>query len=258
MKILRFENARKRAVFGKYEDGSVFEISGDVFGGHSVTDKRYDYGEIRPLAPCLPSKIIAVGLNYRAHAREMKRELPLEPMLFMKPSTAVIAHGDEIEYPAHMSKRVDYEGELAAVIGKKTRMVEPQDAPGHVFGYTCVNDVTARDLQARDVQFTRGKGFDTFAPIGPFIETEADPANLRVRTYLNGELRQDSSTADMVFGAAELVSFVSKVMTLLPGDVIATGTPAGVGPVSPGDAVAVEIEGIGRLENRVVSRAGGG
>ena len=258
MKILRFENPGGRAVFGKYEDGTVLEIEGDVFGEHSVTDRRYGYEETRPLPPCLPTKIIAVGLNYRAHAAEMKKELPEEPMLFMKPSTAVIAHGDEIEYPAHMSERVDYEGELAVVIGKKTRMVEPRDAPGHVFGYTCVNDVTARDLQAKDVQFTRGKGFDTFAPLGPFIETDADPGNLRVRTYLNGELRQDSSTADLVFDAAELVSFVSRVMTLLPGDVIATGTPAGVGPMSPGDEAAVEIEGVGRLENRVVSRAGGG
>ena len=258
MKILRFENAKKRPAFGKYEDGSVFEISGDVFGEHSVTGERYDYGEIRPLAPCVPTKIIAVGLNYRSHAREMKKELPQEPMLFMKPSTAVIAHGDEIEYPAHMSKRVDYEGELAVVIGKKTRMVEKEDSLEHVFGYTCVNDVTARDLQAKDVQFTRGKGFDTFAPLGPFIETDADPRDLRVRTRLNGELRQDSSTADLVFDVAELVSFVSKVMTLLPGDVIATGTPAGVGPVSPGDAVEVEIEGVGRLENRVAAgkRAG--
>ena len=175
MKILRFENPGGRAVFGKYEDGTVLEIEGDVFGEHSVTDRRYGYEETRPLPPCLPTKIIAVGLNYGAHAAEMKKELPEEPMLFMKPSTAVIAHGDEIEYPAHMSERVDYEGELAVVMGKKTRMVEPRDALGHVFGYTCVNDVTARDLQAKDVQFTRGKGFDTFAPLGPFIETDADP-----------------------------------------------------------------------------------
>ena len=251
MKFLRFKNAEEKPVFGKYLDGSVFEIKGDIFGKYSVTNIKHDYTDIAPLAPCLPTKIIAVGLNYEDHAREMKRTPPEEPMLFMKPSTAVIAHQEEIKYPAHMSSRVDYEGELGVVIGKKARMAEKEQALEYVFGYTCVNDVTARDLQAKDIQFTRGKGFDTFAPFGPFIETEVDPSDLRIKTFLNGEVKQDSSTKNLIFGVPELVSFISKVMTLLPGDIIATGTPSGISPMSSGDVVEVEIEGIGRLVNRV-------
>ena len=251
MKFLRFKNAEEKPVFGKYLDGSVFEIKGNIFGRYSVTDTRYDYANIKPLAPCLPTKIIAVGLNYEDHAREMKRTLPQDPMLFMKPSTAVIAHQEEIKYPAHMSSRVDYEGELGVVIGKKAHMVEREQALEYVFGYTCINDVTARDLQAKDIQFTRGKGFDTFAPIGPFIETDVDPEDLRLKTFLNGEVKQNSSTKNLIFSVPELVSFISKVMTLLPGDIIATGTPSGISPMRPGDLVEVEIEGIGKLVNRV-------
>ncbi len=251
MKFLRFNNAEEKPVFGKYLDGSVFEIEGNIFGEYSVTDTKYDYADITPLAPCLPTKIIAVGLNYEDHAREMNRTPPEDPMLFMKPSTAVIAHQEEIEYPAHMSSRVDYEGELGVVIGKGTHMVEKEQALEYVFGYTCINDVTARDLQAKDIQFTRGKGFDTFAPIGPFIETEVNPADLPIKTFLNGEVKQNSSTKNLIFSVPELVSFISKVMTLLPGDIIATGTPSGISPMSPGDVVEVEIEGIGRLINRV-------
>ena len=251
MKFLRFKNTEEKLVFGEYIDGSVFEIKGDIFGKYSVTDTKHDYADIAPLAPCLPTKIIAVGLNYEDHAREMNRTPPEDPMLFMKPSTSAIAHGEDIKYPAHMSSRVDYEGELGVVIGKKAYMVEKEQALEYVFGYTCINDVTARDLQAKDIQFTRGKGFDTFAPFGPFIETEVDPADLRIKTFLNGEVKQNSSTKNLIFSVPELVSFISKVMTLLPGDVIATGTPSGISPMSPGDVVEVEIEGIGRLVNRV-------
>ena len=172
-------------------------------------------------------------------------------MLFMKPSTAVIAHHEEIKYPVHMSNRVDYEGELGVVIGKKARMIEEEQALEYVFGYTCINDVTARDLQAKDIQFTRGKGFDTFAPLGPFIETEANPADLRIRTFLNGEVKQDSNTKNLIFSVPKLISFISKVMTLLPGDIIATGTPSGISPMKPQDTVEIEIEGVGKLENRV-------
>lgn len=251
MKFLRFNNIEEKPVFGKYSDGSVFEIEGNIFGKYSVTNAKYDYADITPLAPCLPTKIIAVGLNYEDHAREMNRTPPEDPMLFMKPSTTVIAHQEEIKYPAHMSSRVDYEGELGVVIGKKAHMVEREQALEYVFGYTCINDVTARDLQAKDIQFTRGKGFNTFAPIGPFIETEVDPADLPIKTFLNGEVKQNSSTKNLIFSVPELVSFISKVMTLLPGDIIATGTPSGISPMSPGDIVEVEIEGIGRLVNRV-------
>ncbi|MCY3827371.1 MAG: fumarylacetoacetate hydrolase family protein [Candidatus Dadabacteria bacterium] len=251
MKFLRFKNTEEKPVFGKYSDGSVSEVEGNIFGKYSLTDTKYDYADITPLAPCLPTKIIAVGLNYEGHAREMNRTPPEDPMLFMKPSTAVIAHREEIRYPAHMSSRVDYEGELGVVIGKRAHMVEKEQALEYVFGYTCVNDVTARDLQTKDIQFTRGKGFDTFAPVGPFIETEADPSDLRIRTFLNGEVKQDSSTKNLIFSVPKLISFISKVMTLLPGDIIATGTPSGVSPMRPQDIVEVEIEGIGRLENRV-------
>ena len=251
MKFLRFKNAEGKPVFGKYLDGSVFEIEGDILDRYSVTNIKHDYVDIEPLAPCLPTKIIAVGLNYEDHAKEMNRTPPEDPMLFMKPSTAVIAHQEEIKYPAHMSSRVDYEGELGVVIGKRAHMVEREQALEYVFGYTCINDVTARDLQAKDIQFTRGKGFDTFAPFGPFIETEVNPADLRIKTFLNGELKQNSSTKNLIFSVPELVSFISKVMTLLPGDVIATGTPSGVSPMSPEDVVEVEIEGIGRLKNRI-------
>ncbi|MCY3625682.1 MAG: fumarylacetoacetate hydrolase family protein [Candidatus Dadabacteria bacterium] len=251
MKFLRFRNSQEKPVFGKYIDGAVFEIEGNIFGNWSVTNTEHNYTDIEPLAPCLPTKIIAVGLNYEDHAREMKRTPPEDPMLFMKPSTAVIAHREEIKYPAHMSERVDYEGELGVVIGKKARMVEEERALEYVFGYTCINDVTARDLQAKDIQFTRGKGFDTFAPVGPFIETKVDPGNLRIKTFLNGEIKQDSSTKNLIFSVPKLISFISGVMTLLPGDMIATGTPSGVSPMKPLDVVEVEIEGIGKLENRV-------
>jgi 2-keto-4-pentenoate hydratase/2-oxohepta-3-ene-1,7-dioic acid hydratase in catechol pathway len=209
--------------------------------------------DVRLLAPCAPSKIIAIGLNYKTHAAEFNKTLPEEPMVFMKPPTAVIGSEDTILYPAYMSRRVDYEGELAVVIGKIAHMVKREDAGGFILGYTCFNDVTARDLQKKDIQYARAKGFDTFAPMGPWIETDLDPLDARIETYLNGEKRQDTSTRDMIFDVYQLLSFVSSVMTLLPGDVIATGTPAGVGKIKPGDTVEVRVEGIGSLVNTVRS-----
>ncbi|HXG31703.1 MAG TPA: fumarylacetoacetate hydrolase family protein, partial [Thermodesulfobacteriota bacterium] len=170
---------------------------------------------------------------------------------FMKPSTSVIGHEERIVYPRHMSSRVDYEGELAVVIGKRAKWVREREALNYVFGYTCINDVTARDLQAKDVQYTRAKGFDTFAPIGPVIETEIDPSDLEISTLLNGERKQHSRTSNLIFDVPRLISFISHVMTLLPGDIIATGTPAGIGPMNSGDRVEVEIEGIGILRNYV-------
>jgi 2-keto-4-pentenoate hydratase/2-oxohepta-3-ene-1,7-dioic acid hydratase in catechol pathway len=196
---------------------------------------------------------VALGLNYRDHAAEFGHPLPEEPLLFMKPSTAVIGPDEDIVYPA-MSRQVDYEAELAVVIGRTCRHVKEEDFRDYVLGYTAINDVTARDLQRKDGQFTRSKSFDTFAPLGPWIETAIpDPDNLTVEAYLNGERRQHSSTANMVFGVATLVSFISRIMTLWPGDVIATGTPAGIGPMAPGDVVEIRVEGIGRLQNRVVT-----
>lgn len=254
MKFCRFELNGKTA-YGILEEGAVFEIDKSPFeaGREGVKKKGgvVKLEDVKLLAPVVPSKIVAIGLNYKAHAAEFGKPLPEEPMLFMKPSTAVIGPGDSIVYPTHMSHRVDYEGELAVVIGKKAKEVPADRASEHILGYSCFNDVTARDLQAKDVQYTRAKGFDTFACLGPCIETELDPLNARIQTFLDGEKKQDTSTADMIFNVFELVSFVSHVMTLLPGDVIATGTPSGVGKMRPGNTVEVVIDGIGRLKNVV-------
>jgi len=251
MKFIRFssENNSKSGILKN--ESEIIEIRGDMFGEYEVTENIYQLEEVKILPPTSPSKLLCVGLNYRDHAKEMKRELPQAPMLFMKPNTAVIAHDEEIIYPSHMSKRVDYEGELAVVIGREAYMVDEKDAENYIFGYTCINDITARDLQKIDIQFTRGKGFNTFAPFGPFIETEVSPGNLAIKTLLNNEVKQDSNTDNLIFKVNTLVSFISKIMTLLPGDIIATGTPAGIGPVTPGDRLEVRIEGIGSLVNHV-------
>jgi 2-keto-4-pentenoate hydratase/2-oxohepta-3-ene-1,7-dioic acid hydratase in catechol pathway len=251
MKILRFETADKKTRYGTPDSGKIKEIEGDIFGEFTISGRAFSPDEVKLLPPVMPSKIVAVGLNYRDHAQEMGRELPEDPRLFIKPGTSVTGHGDKIIYPRHMSSHVDYEGELALVIRKKTRHVEEEEALDYVLGYTCLNDVTARDLQAKDIQFTRAKGFDTFAPVGPVIETDLDPGDLEISTYLNGERKQHSSTKHLLFSVPRLVSFVSKVMTLLPGDIISTGTPSGVGPMKRGDKVEVEIEGIGKLTNYV-------
>jgi 2-keto-4-pentenoate hydratase/2-oxohepta-3-ene-1,7-dioic acid hydratase in catechol pathway len=201
----------------------------------------------------VPSKIIGIGVNYRAHAVEMGKALPEEPLMFLKPRSALIADGAAIERPAGY-ERVDYEGELGVVIGTRTRGISRERALEAVLGFVCVNDVTVRDLQKRDGQWARAKGFDTFCPIGPRIVAGLDPSNLRITTRVNGELRQDSSTSDLIFGVPALVAFASAHMTLEPGDVISTGTPSGVGNLAPGDTVSVEIEGIGVLTNPVIAR----
>lgn len=258
MKICRFlKDDIER--WGVVEDGAVFEVETGPFGqgpsgGLKRTGEGYRLEDVRLLPPSSPSKIVAIGLNYRAHAAEFHKPLPEEPMLILKPSTAVIGHNDAIVYPSHMSGRVDYEGELALVIGKRARDVPVESAGDYILGYTCFNDVTARDLQAKDIQYTRAKGFDTFACVGPWIETGIDPTNVRIETCLNGEKRQDASTRDMVFDVFTIVSFVSRVMTLLPGDIITTGTPSGIGGMKPGDTVEVAIDGIGTLRNTVVER----
>ena len=255
MKLCRFK-ASEKISFGVIEGDSVFEIKDDPFAagfsGEVKKGAEHKLDSVRLLAPVLPSKIVAIGLNYKAHAAEFGKPLPEEPMIFIKPSTAVIGPEDEIVYPAHMSHRVDYEGELGVVIGKAAKEVQVSGAAEYILGYTCVNDVTARDLQGKDIQYTRAKGFDTFAPIGPSIETGLDPLDATIQTYLNGQLKQNTSTKDMIFNVFQLVSFVSHVMTLLPGDIITTGTPSGIGKMRPGDIVEVRIEGIGGLKNRVV------
>lgn len=200
------------------------------------------------LAPVTPGKIVAVGRNYADHAKELGNDVPPEPILFLKPPSALLSPGAAIEMPS-ASSRVDFEGELAIVIGRRAKNIESAKWRDYVFGFTCANDVTARDLQKKDVQFTRGKSFDTFCPLGPWIETELDPSDLAIRTRVNGETRQDARTSLMIFPPSELVAFISGIMTLEPGDVILTGTPAGVGPLAEGDTVEIEIEGIGTLRN---------
>jgi len=208
--------------------------------------------EVKLLAPVAPSKIVCVGRNYREHAAELGNKMPDEPLLFLKAPSAVIASGDSIELP-RASQQVEHEGELGVVIGRVARKLSSSDDPlSYVFGYTCVNDVTARDLQRKDVQFTRGKSFDTFCPVGPWIETEIDPTNAGVETRLNGEVKQKGNTADMAFPVAFLITYISEIMTLYPGDLIATGTPAGVSRMKHGDTVEVEVTGIGVLRNTVI------
>lgn len=206
---------------------------------------------MRLLEPIRPSKIVCVGRNYREHAAELGNKMPDEPLLFLKAPSAIIYSGDEIVLPG-ASQQVEHEGELGVVIGRVARNIASDEDPlNYVLGYTCVNDVTARDLQRKDVQFTRGKSFDTFCPVGPWIETDIDPGNVVVETRLNGEVKQKGNTADMAFPVAFLIRYISEIMTLYPGDLIATGTPAGVSRMKPGDTVEVEVSGIGKLVNRV-------
>jgi 2-keto-4-pentenoate hydratase/2-oxohepta-3-ene-1,7-dioic acid hydratase in catechol pathway len=229
---------------GKVRGGSYSAENGIISSGEVLALE-----DVELLAPCQPSKIVCVGLNYTKHARELKMELPTEPILFLKPPSAVLAPGKEIVYPPS-SQQMDYEGELAVVMGKRCKSVPVAEAEKYILGYTCFNDVTARDLQRKDGQWTRAKSFDTFAPFGPWI-AKIDPSNAAIQTRVNGEVKQKSSTSDLIFGVPKLVEFISGIMTLEPGDVIATGTPPGVGPLQKGDEVEVEIEGIGVLRNFV-------
>jgi 2-keto-4-pentenoate hydratase/2-oxohepta-3-ene-1,7-dioic acid hydratase in catechol pathway len=243
---------------GESAELQVAEMAGHPFGAADAiryTGARFPLADVRLLAPVLPTKVVAIGKNYAAHAREMGGEPPAEPVIFLKPSTSVSGPVDPIVRPVSLSKRVDYEGELAIVIGRPSRDLPPERAGDAIFGYTCANDVTARDLQATDGQWARAKGFDTFCPLGPWIETEVDPADLEITTTLNGEVRQRSRTSLLLHHVPALISYVTAVMTLLPGDILLTGTPEGVGPMDRGDHVSVTIQGIGTLTNRVVDSA---
>jgi 2-keto-4-pentenoate hydratase/2-oxohepta-3-ene-1,7-dioic acid hydratase in catechol pathway len=214
--------------------------------------------EAKLLCPVVPSKIVCVGRNYRDHAAELGNDVPKEPLIFLKPPSSLIGHGDVIQYPA-LSKRVDFEGELGIVIGRRARKIrDDEDVRSYIRGYTIVNDVTARDLQKSDGQWTRGKGFDTFCPVGPVVSNDIDPISegIELETRLNGERRQIGHTRDFIFGIPELLRYITEFLTLEPGDLIPTGTPAGVGPMQPGDTVAVSIEGIGVLANKVMSDNG--
>jgi 2-keto-4-pentenoate hydratase/2-oxohepta-3-ene-1,7-dioic acid hydratase in catechol pathway len=254
MRLVRFEQMGRTA-YGILEGEKISVLWGPPYDGGlaNTTGEVVSLPGVLLLAPCEPSKIVALGLNYRDHAAEFGNPVPDEPLIFMKPSTAVIGPDAAIVYPA-MSRRVDYEAELAVVMGRSARHVPEDQALEYVLGYTCFNDVTARDLQKKDGQFTRAKSFDTFAALGPWIETEiGDPDHLTVEAFLNGARKQHSNTNNLVFGVATLIAFISRIMTLLPGDVIATGTPSGIGPMQPGDVVEIRVEKIGTLRNQVVA-----
>ncbi len=254
MKIVRFAIGR-HTKYGILSGDSVQAMDGKPFRNIKPADYYCRLSEIKLLSPCTPSKIVALGLNYRSHAKEIDANVPDNPLIFLKPPTSTIGPEDNIVYPPS-STRVDYEGELAVVIKKSARRVPVEKAFDYVLGYTCFNDVTARDLQTKDKQWTRAKSFDTFGAIGPCIETELDPGNVVLETYLNGELKQRANTGDLIFGVPKLVSFISEIMTLLPGDIIATGTTSGIGPMYPGDTVEVKIEAVGILRNYIIEDDG--
>ncbi len=257
MKLCRFTRQNlAEPCYGIIEEESVRPlIDADAFGSRPrIHTDRIPLSEVRLLAPVTPSKIVCVGRNYTEHAAELGNAMPSEPLLFLKAPSAIIATGDTIKLPP-ISAQVEHEGELGVVIGRTTAHLSAgQDPLAYVLGYTCVNDVTARDLQRKDVQFTRAKSFDTFCPVGPFITTDINPADVAVMTRVNGEIKQQARTSSMAFSVAYLLRYISHVMTLLPGDLIATGTPAGVSRLNDGDEVEVEVEGIGVLRNDVAIR----
>ncbi len=251
----------KKIKYGEWKGNTILGYSGSPFtvsrpgtSSFRPDGTEYKIDEVRLLAPCVPSKIVCLGLNYRSHAGEFNLDAPKVPIIFLKPLTSVIGPNDKIILPVR--GRIDYECELAVVIGKKAKNVSSPKAMDYVLGYTCFNDVTNRTDQKNDGQWTRAKGYDTFAPIGPCIQTDINAGNLQVETYVNGELRQSGRTSDLIFSIPELIVFITGVMTLLPGDVIATGTPAGIGPIEGGDTVEIKVEKIGTLSNPVVARKG--
>jgi len=251
MKYVRFEHAGIIS-YGLLEDSTVWRIEGSPFHAYQKTTNQYPLSAVTLLSPCLPTKGVCIGLNYRDHAEEMQEVVPETPVVFMKPSGCTTGPHTPILYPS-LSNRVDYEGELAIVIGRTASKVAEDEASQYILGYTCANDVTARDLQPKDGQWTIAKGFDTFMPLGPIITDEVDPTNLKINCRLNGTVRQQSNTKNLIFDCFYLVSYLSQIMTLYPGDVILTGTPSGVGPMQVTDTVEVEIEGIGTLTNHVIA-----
>lgn len=258
MRIVRFTYQGKTK-YGVLDRDVVKCLRGSPFARFKGSTESFIFDgtshvvdDVKLLSPCAPSKIVCIGLNYRSHAEETNLPIPQVPLIFLKPSTAVIGPDEKIVLPKE-SKRVDYEGELGVVIGRRAKGVSESKAAEYILGYTCVNDVSERYNQRDDVQWTRAKGYDTFAPLGPHIETEVSPNDIAIQTYLNGELRQSGRTSDLIFQVPKLVSFISNVMTLLPGDVIATGTPSGIGRMNAGDTVEIKIENVGMLQNSVVN-----
>ncbi|MFH0839465.1 MAG: fumarylacetoacetate hydrolase family protein [Candidatus Omnitrophota bacterium] len=252
MKYVRFEYSG--VIYeGIIENDSILPIEESPFQKLTSLKRAVRTGDVRLIAPVAPSKIIAVGLNYVDHAEELKASPPKEPLIFLKAPTAIIGPGEPIYYPP-VSSQVDYEAELAIVMKRSGRNISCKNARDYIFGYTCLNDVTARDLQKKDGQWTRAKSFDTFCPIGPHIVTDIDTSSLEIEARLNGTVKQSSNTSQMIFNCERLIEFISEVMTLEPGDIIATGTPGGIGPMNPGDEVEIKIEKIGSLVNRVAKR----
>jgi len=233
-----------------HNETTLLTLSAAPWLGGAATGQRIARPDVRLLAPCEPSKIVCVGRNYAAHAKELGNELPTEPLIFLKPPSGLCAHGDHICLPVQ-SERVEHEAEIGVIIGQRLRNASSAQARAAIFGFTCVNDVTARDIQRKETQFTRAKAFDTFCPVGPWIESELDPNDIAVSARVNGELRQSGHTRDMVFSIENLIAFISSVMTLEPGDLISTGTPEGVAPLRPGDVVEIEVGGVGTLVNPV-------
>jgi len=252
MRFVRYQQGKEAPRYGWVHEDRVGPLEGDLFGDYRRLEADIPLQKVRLLAPVVPGKILGVGRNYIEHAREQKVDVPEIPAFFLKPPSAVIGPGDAIVLPPQ-SEKVEHEAELAVVIGQAGRWIPAEKAHEFILGYTIANDVTARDLQRKDLQWTRGKGFDTFCPLGPWIETELDPADILVSCRVSGELRQMASTREMVFSIAQLIAFISAVMTLQPGDLILTGTPAGVGPLKAGDSLETTVEGIGNLVNPVVA-----
>jgi 2-keto-4-pentenoate hydratase/2-oxohepta-3-ene-1,7-dioic acid hydratase in catechol pathway len=250
MRIIRYQSASQPAAFGWVKEDKIGNIEGSPFAQFSREEANIELESVILLPPVVPSKIVCVGRNYAAHAAEHDAEVPEVPLIFLKPPSTVIPHGGTIYLPPQ-SKRVEHEAELAVVIGKTGRWISPEDAQDFIFGFTIANDVSARDLQFQDGQWTRGKGFDTFCPLGPWIETDFDPSDAVITCHVNEEIRQMASTRDMVFNVKQLIAYASSVMTLFPGDLLLTGTPAGVNTLQAGDLVEVAIEGIGTLSNKV-------
>lgn len=250
MKILRFQY-KEQIQFGWLKGDEIGLIEGDIFSEYRRLETELLLERVKVLTPVSPGKIICVARNYEEHAREHKVEIPEYPMIFLKPPSALIGNGEAIRIPPQ-SKQVEHEAELAVIIKKQGKWIDPAEVSSHILGYTIANDVSARDLQYRDGQWTRAKGFDTFCPLGPWVETELDPSDLMISCRVNGELRQMSSTKEMIFPINQLVSYISSIMTLEPGDVILTGTPAGVEKLEAGDLVEISIEGIGVLSNPVM------
>lgn len=251
MRIVRYQRSTESPRYGWILDDKIGEIEGDIFGAYRRLDANLPLEEVRLLAPMIPSKIICVGRNYVEHAKEHGAEVPKIPLIFLKPPSAILNPGEAIVLPPQ-SQQVEHEAELVVVIGRRGRNILAEEAKNYILGYTVGNDVTARDLQRSDGQWTRAKGFDTFCPFGPWVDTEFDASDAMITCRVNGQLRQMASTREMVFSVPNLIAFISSVMTLEPGDLIFTGTPAGVGPLNAGDVVEVSIEGLGTLRNPVV------